>query len=331
MAGCAICASKAGRAMLFRPPDYSTAAEKRIKTDRRDAQLLARESRSGNLTSIVMPDERDEAIRDLVRAREDAGVARLRARLQIQAMMLRHGRHYQGKSSWTHAHERHLSTISFEHPAQELAFDEYRLASKDDHERVERITEALRVQCEHWRMNPVVKALMCLRGFDFVAAVAFVAEMGDLSRFAHPRALMAYLGLVPSEFTSGPNRQQGAITKAATNMRDVSSWRPPGIIASKPKSLDVSRSAKRVNRKPSATSPGKPNCASPIAGANSMGRKLTQNKICVAIARELAGFIWDIARQVKAEPLSPSQYTEFLEEHSPGRTASTTPNRERDA
>src|ERR1700677_2818052 len=141
-------------------------AEKRLKTDRRDALLLARESRAGNLTSIVVPDERDEAIRDLVRTREDARTARHRVRLQIQAMMLRHGRHYQGKSTWTQAHDRHLSMIRFEHPAQEFAFNEYRLASKEVCERVERITQALREQCENWRMNPVVKALMCLKGFE---------------------------------------------------------------------------------------------------------------------------------------------------------------------
>ena len=100
------------------------AAEKRLKTDRLDAQLLARESRAGNLVKVVMPDERDEAIRDLSRAREDAGGARLRARLQLKALLLRHGRAYHGKTSWTAAHERHLAAIKFDHPAQQIAFDE---------------------------------------------------------------------------------------------------------------------------------------------------------------------------------------------------------------
>lgn len=189
-------------------------SEKRVKTDRRDALLLARESRAGNLTSIVVPDERDEAIRDLTRAREDARTARHRVRLQMQAMTLRHGRPYQGKSAWTQAHDRHLSTIRFEHPAQEITFNENRQASKEASERGERITQELRVQCEDWRMNPVVKALMCLKGFDFVAAVTFVAEMGDLTRFAHPRASLAYVGLVSSEFSSGKSRRLGEITKS---------------------------------------------------------------------------------------------------------------------
>src|ERR1700730_14367349 len=150
-------------------------AEQRIKTDRRDALLLARELRAGNLISILVPDERDEAVRDLSRAREDAVAARLRVRLQMKAMLLRHGREDVRYKSWSPAHERHLSTIRFEHPAQEIAFNEYRQAAKEACERVVRITQELRVQCKDWRMNSVVKALMCLKGFDFVAAVIFVA------------------------------------------------------------------------------------------------------------------------------------------------------------
>ncbi|MBS0422788.1 MAG: transposase [Proteobacteria bacterium] len=112
------------------------AAEKRLKTDRLDAQLLARESRAGNLVKVIMPDARNEAIRDLSRARDACG-ARLRARLQLKALLLRQGRAYHGKSSWTAAHERHLAAIRFDHPAQQFAFDEYRQAVKDAHERVE--------------------------------------------------------------------------------------------------------------------------------------------------------------------------------------------------
>ena len=277
-------------------------SEKRIKTDRRDALLLARESRSGNLTSIVVPDERDEAIRDLVRAREDTRIARHRVRSQIKAMMLRHGRHYQGKKSWTQAHDRYLSTIRFEHPAQELTFNEYRLASKEACERVERFTQALRVQCEQWRMNPVVKALMCLKGFDFVAAAAFVAEMGDLTRFAHPRALMAYLGLVPSEFSNGNSRHLGEITKSgnkhARRLLVEAAWN--------------NRFKAQVTRPLEVRQQGQPKIIRDISWKAQLrlskrwrslsGRKLAQNKICVAIARELAGFIWDVARQVKISP-----------------------------
>jgi transposase len=283
--------------------DYAKAGGKASQNRRRGALLLARESRSANLTRIVIPDERDEAIRDLTRAREDAVGARLRVRLQMQAMMLRHGRHYEGKRSWSQAHDRHLSTIRFEHPAQELAFNEYRLASKEACERVERITGALRVQCEEWRMNPVVKALMCLKGIDFVAAVTFVAEMGDLTRFAHPRALMAYLGLVPSEFSSGKSRRLGEITesgnKHARRILVEAAWN--------------NRFKAQVSRCLEVRQEGQPKIIRDISWkaqlrlskrwrSLSMGRKLAQNKICVAIARELSGFIWDVARHVKLRP-----------------------------
>jgi transposase len=275
-------------------------SEQRVKTDRRDALMLARQSRAGDLTAIVVPDERDEAIRDLVRAREDTCAARLRARQQMKAMLLRHGRDYVRHNSWSQAHERYLSTIRFEHPAQEIAFNEYRQASKEACERVERITQALREQCEHWRMNPVVKALMCLKGFDFVAAVTLVAEMGDLTRFAHPRALMSYLGLVPSEFSSGNTRRQGAITrcgnKHARRILVEAAWN--------------NRFKAQVTRVLHVRQEGQPKVIREISWkaqlrlsrrwrSLSVGRKLNQNKICVAIARELAGFIWDVARHVK--------------------------------
>ena len=137
-------------------------SEQRIKTDRRDALMLARQLRAGDLTNILVPDERDEAIRDLSRAREDACAARLRVRQQMKAMLLRHGRDYVRHKSWSQAHERHLSTIRFEHPAQEIAFNEYRQASQEASARVERITEALRDLCNSWRMDPLVKAMMLL-------------------------------------------------------------------------------------------------------------------------------------------------------------------------
>jgi transposase len=276
------------------------AAEKLIKTDRLDALLLARESRAGNLIKVVLPDARDEAMRDLSRAREDAVTARLRARLQLKAMLLRHGRHYSGKSSWTAAHERHLSDIHFEHPAQQIAFEDYRAAVKDAHERVERLTAVLLEQCESWRMKPVVKALMCLRGLDALAATALIAELGDLARFAHPKALMKYLGLIPSEYSTGNTRHQGPITKAgnkhARRLLVEAAW--------------TYRFNPRVSRPIEVRQAGQPKAIRDIAWKAQLrlsyrfrklnaSRKMTQNKCCIAVARELAAFIWDIARQVK--------------------------------
>jgi transposase len=277
--------------------------EQRIKTDRRDALLLARESRAGNLVAVVVPDERDEALRDLSRTREDVLAARLRAHQQMKALLLRHSRSCAGRTLWSAAHERTLSQIRLPHPAQEIAFVEYRNAIKDAHERLERITEALRLQSQQWRMRPVVQALMCLRGFDFIAAVTFVAEIGDPRRFAHPTALMSYLGLVPSEFSSGQSRRQGAITKAgnthARRMLIEAAW--------------AYCHGPRVTRPLEVRQEGQPNAVREISWRAQLrltkrfrhlrlGRKLPQNKICVAVARELCGFIWDIARQVKPLP-----------------------------
>ena len=276
-----------------------SAANKRIKTDRRDALLLAKESRAGNLVSILIPDSRDEAIRDLSRSREDALAARLRARQQLKAMLLRHGRNYNGRCSWTKAHERQLATVRFDHPAQDIAFNEYRQAIRDADERLERLTEALRIQSAEWRMNPLVQALMCMRGFDFISAITFVAEIGDLSRFPKPASLMAYLGLVPSEHSSGNTRTQGSITKTgnqhARRILVEAAWNY--------------RHKAHVGREIQKRQQGQPKAICDIAWKAQlrlshryrhlrMGRKLHQNKVCIAIARELAGFIWDIGRQV---------------------------------
>lgn len=274
--------------------------EQRIKTDRRDALLLARESRAGNLVPVVMPDERDEALRDLSRTREDVLAARLRAHQQMKALLLRHGRTCRGRIAWSAAHERNLAKIRLPHPAQETAFVEYRNAIKDAHERLERITEALRLHSAQWRMRPLVQALMCLRGFDFIAAVTFMAEIGDLRRFPHPTALMAYLGLVPSEFSSGASRRQGSITKAgnkhARRMLIEAAW--------------TYSHSPRVGRDLEVRQQGRPKAVRDISWRAQlrltkrfrhlrMGRKLPQNKVCVAVARELCGFIWDIGRQVQ--------------------------------
>lgn len=270
----------------------------RVKTDRRDAVRLAELARAGELVSVLVPDERDEAIRDLSRSRSDAVRARLKARQQLKAMLLRHGQRYTGKSSWTQAHERYLSAVSFAHPAQDITFVEYRQAIGEAHERVERLTAALRAQSEAWRMHPVLESLMSLRGIDFVAAVTLVAELGDLKRFAHPRELMSFLGLVPSEHTSGESRQLGQITKTgnghARRILIEAAWNY--------------RFPARVSLVLQKRQEGQPKAIRDIAWRAQLrlaqryrrlsARHLHHNKVCVAIARELAGFIWAIGRQV---------------------------------
>lgn len=273
----------------------------RIKTDRRDALMLARYLRAGELTAVTIPDARDEALRDLSRAREDAVRARLKARQQLKALQLRHGHRYTGKTSWNAAHERYLGQISFAHPAQNIAYAEYREAVHEANARVERLVQALREQAEGWRFAPVVRALMTLKGIDFVAAVTLVAELGELARFAHPKELMSYLGLVPSEYSTGESRVQGKITKAgnghARRVLIESAW--------------SYRYSPRMSRERVVRCEGQPKAVRELAWKAQLrlcsryrklsARGLHKNKVCVAIARELAAFVWDVARQVHIE------------------------------
>jgi transposase len=284
------------------PSKIARAPGDRVKTDRRDALMLARLGRSGGLVSVTVPDERDEALRDLSRARSDAVRARLKARQQLKALLLRHGHRYSGKSSWTLAHERYLAAVKFVQPAQNIAFVEYRGAVRDAHERVERFNNALRSALESWRMHPVVEALMSLRGIDVVAAITLVAELGDIRRFTHAREFMAFLGLVPSEYSSGTSRRLGAITKCgnghARRVLVEAAWnyRFPARISTllqarqekQPKSVrDIAwRAQLRLSKRYHLL----------------LARQLPKNKVCVAIARELSGLVWDIARQV--EPIA---------------------------
>jgi transposase len=270
----------------------------RIKTDRRDALSLAHFARAGDLSIVTVPDAADEAIRDLSRAREDALRARMRARHQLKALLLRHGKHYPAKTSWTLAHERHLSQVSFEHPAQSIAFTEYRSAVRDANERLERITQALRELLLEWRLRPVVEALMSLRGVDFIAAITLVAELGDLRRFAHPKQLMSFLGLVPSESSSGQSRSQGAITRTGNSharrilIEAAWSYRYPA----------------RIGREIQIRQEQLPSALREISWRAQLrlcqryrrfaARGVHQNRACAAIARELTGFIWDLAQHV---------------------------------
>ncbi|HYX74918.1 MAG TPA: IS110 family transposase [Steroidobacteraceae bacterium] len=270
----------------------------RIKTDRRDALSLASFARSAELTPVLIPDERDEAMRDLARTREDAVRARLKARQQLKAMLLRHGHHYSGRIFWSAAHQRDLAKVSFPHPAQQIAFTEYCLAVTEADERVTRLSAALREQAGGWRLQPWLGALMTLRGLQLVTAATVLAELGDLRRFPHPKQLMSFLGLVPSECSSGLTRHLGAITKCGNaHIRRVLieaawSYRHPA----------------RLSRELQIRQQGQPKAVRDIAWKAQLrlcaryrrlhARGLHQNKICIAIARELAGFIWDIARHV---------------------------------
>jgi transposase len=287
------------RCDVVAPGKIARGSNDRLKTDRRDALLLARLARSADLTVVRIPDECDEALRDLSRAREDAVAARLKARQQLQALLLRHGFRYTGKTAWTQKHQRYLATLSFAHSAQQLAFEEYRQAVQNADERVRRLTEALRTQVESWRMKSVVHALMTLRGIDLIAAVTLIAELGDLSRFAHPREQMGFIGLVPSEHTSGATRRQGPITKTGnTHARRIlveAAWnyRFPARVS---RDLQLRQEAQPQTIRDIAWKAQTRLCT---RYRRLTARQLHHNKVCIAIARELAAFVWSIAQHAQ--------------------------------
>ena len=187
----------------------------RVKTNRRDAVSLARLHRAGELTAVWVPDEAHEAVRDLVRARESANDALKKARQHLQSFLLRHGRIYTGRTPWTRAHSRWPAAQSFTHPALHIVLAEYIQAIEDAAVRLDRLTKQVSETAASWSMAPVVAAYQAMRG---ISAVTFVVEIGDVRRFETAPQLMAYLGLVPSESSTGERVRRGGITKAG-NMR----------------------------------------------------------------------------------------------------------------
>jgi transposase len=185
----------------------------RIKTDRRDAASLARLHRPGELTAVWVPDPGHEAMRDLVRARLDAVHALRRARQQLSGFLLRQGCHY-GRPAWTKLYRRWLAGLQFEQAVHHLVLEDYVQTVEAAEARRDRLTAQIEAMLPDWTLAPVVAALQTMRGMALVNAATLIAELGDLSRFANPRQLMAYLGLVPSEHSSGTSIKRGSLTKA---------------------------------------------------------------------------------------------------------------------
>jgi transposase len=187
----------------------------RVKTNRRDAVTLARLHRAGELTGVWVPDAVHEAIRDLVRAREAAADDLRRKRQQLLSFLLRHGRVYTaGRDHWTQAHRRWLAAQRFAHIAQQIVFQEGVDAIEDALQRLRRLEEQLDNIVPSWSMAPVVEAYQAMRGASFLVAVTFAAEIGDVRRFETPRQLMAFLGLVPGERSTGDTVRRSSLTLA---------------------------------------------------------------------------------------------------------------------
>jgi transposase len=270
----------------------------RVKTDRRDGIMLAKLHRAGELTAVWVPDAAHEAMRDLVRARATAVRVLGKARQHLQGFLLRHGRVHAGKKGWTVVYRRWLTTIRFEHPAQQIVLQDYIHAVADAEARVERLTKQIAELLPRWSLAPVVEAVQAMRGVAFVVAVTVVAEVGDFSRFDNPRQLMAYLGLTPSEHSSGASVRRGGITKAGSNLARRAlvegAW--------------SYRMQARVSRKLHDRIEALPQAVRDIAWKGQLRmcqryrRLMAAGKPKVvattAIAREMVGFIWAIARTV---------------------------------
>lgn len=272
----------------------------RVKTDRRDADQLARLHRAGELRGIHVPEPEDEALRDLLRSRDQVRRTQHRARQQLKMFLLRHNFRYAGTTSWTPAHLRYLAKIKMPFPAQQFALQELLHQITEAGARLERFDAQLEREVAGWRWEPAVRALMSLRGVGLLNAATLIAELGDLHRFSRPAELMSYLGLCPSEHSTGADRQQGGITKmgngyarralveAAHHYR-VSARLTPHLQQRQeglPKSVtDAAWEAQRRlhHRYRQLSGPGRKKA--PV--------------VITAVARELSGFVWAIARQMK--------------------------------
>jgi transposase len=282
----------------------------RVKTNRRDALGMVKQFRAGDLTAVWVPDPRHEAMRDLTRARLAAVEDLHEKRQQVLSLLLRLGLHYPGaktgtKKTWTRAHMDWLARQKLAHAEQRIAFEEMLLAVRQAQERIARLEAAIRDAVPDWSLAAVVEGVMAMRGIDLVTATAFLAEIGDLSRFRTPRELMAYLGLVPSEHSTGDKVRRGAITKAgnrrARRLVVESAWsyrHPP-----------------RVGKKKQDRVAAAPQAVREIAWKaqhrlyrryRALIRKSKHKTVVItAIARELCGFIWAIHREITtADPVA---------------------------
>jgi transposase len=275
----------------------------RVKTDRRDADQLARLYRAGELTAIYVPDAQDEAVRDLLRARYQVGRQQHRARQQLKMFLLRQNIRYAGKTAWSPAHLRYLATVKMPFAQQQFVFQEMVNVISEAGQRLERYEAQLPGVVTGWRWEPVVRALMSLRGVALLNAATLVAELGELQRFATAAQLMSYLGLVPSEDTSSDERKQGGITKMGNGIARraliEAAWhyRVPARVSPQLQKrqeglskevTDVAWEAQiRLHRRYKHLT-GVRHKKSQVAAA--------------ALGRELAGFVWAIGRMVKAHP-----------------------------
>jgi transposase len=291
---------------VIAPSLVPTKAGDRVKTDRRDAEKLARCYRAGELTAVWVPNAAHEALRDLVRAREAAKKDQLKARHRLGKFLLRHGRRPEGMKAWTQKHREWIkSQVRFEEAALEATLADY--VEEVDHvcARIVKLEKAIdeAIRQTPPAMRAVIEALQALRGVAQTTAASIVSELGCLSRFPSPRQLMGYSGLVASEHSSGNRVQRGGITKTGNgHLRRVlveAAWayqhRPNviGLLARRQKSLAISEEAKKIAWK------AQQRLHKRYKALEARGKN--KNQIVTAIGRELLGFIWAIAVETEKQ------------------------------
>lgn len=270
----------------------------KVKNDRRDAVELARLLRAGDLTRVYVPSVEDEAVRDLCRARDAARVTLKAAKLRLKSFLLRLGLHDSGRADWNDAHRRYLAKVVCPTPAQQIVFQESIRAVDEQVERLRRLEDELFEFAPQWRLWPVVEALQALRGVQWIVALTVVAELGDLTRFANPRQLTAFVGLIPSEHSSGQTRRQGSITKAG-NARARRALVEGAWAYRYPAKLSA-HIQKRVEHLPTVAQDigWKAQVRLCTRFRRLISRGKHANVAVTAIARELIAFMWAIAKEV---------------------------------
>ncbi len=295
------------RCDVIAPSLIPTKSGDRVKTDKRDAAKLAKMLRSNDLVAVNIPDSVDEAIRDLCRARTDAIDDLRRAKTRLLAMLRRLGFNYSGKTHWTEGHKRYLRHLTLPDPAHNIVLED-NLATIDFHtERITNIEDAMLKLLEDWQRKPLVEALMAFKGFKLVAAMVTVSEIGTFSRFEHPKKLMAFLGLIPSEHSSGSRQKRGGISKCGNPharwilVEQATHYRVPPKVSAQlsARQAGVARWIRELSWKTQTR----------LSHRFKMLRKrqLHHNKIKVSVARELCAFIWELGTRIEAKQGSKAQ------------------------
>lgn len=289
------------RCEVIAPSLIPTKSGDRVKTDKRDAMKLAKSLRSNDLVPVNIPDSVDEAIRDLCRGRTDAVDDLRRGRARLLALLRRLGYNYDGKTHWSQAHMNYLRGLKLPDSAHNIVLED-NLTLIDFHEkRIERIETEMSNLLGDWQRRPLVEAMMAFKGFKLVAAMVTVSEIGTFSRFAHPKKLMAFLGLVPTENTSGGKQRRGGISKCGNPharwllIEQATHYRYPPKISDQLSRrqagqarwiLELSWSTQlRLNTRYKTLSK----------------RQIHHNKIKVAVARELTAFIWELGSRIESK------------------------------